>query len=227
MIALVLMKEQSSRVLGKNHREMCGKPLFCYILTALQNCWLVEDILVNVDGYILEEKVKVWFPGLKVVQRPEEMKQEFDINGRYIFADIIEWSMEQAGGNDFLHVHATSPHLTPETIDGAIQAYRKSNNDSLMGVTAHHKPFWSKSGPLNHSPAVMVRSQDIEPYYEDNSTIYIFSRDSFFENGGRVGSNPLLYPVSKVEAIDIDTEEDWTIAEAVMHAKLNRQKNVS
>ena len=62
-------------------------------------------------------------------------------------------------------------------------------------------------------------SQDLEPLYEDNSAFYLFSRESFARNQSRIGSDPVLFPVSKLEAIDIDTEDDFKMAEAILITK--------
>jgi len=219
MTGIVLMKEHSSRVENKNHRLMCGRPLFCYILDTLIVCRQVDDIIVNTDTENLKEMVLKYYPHLKVVVRPEYMQNEFDENGRYIFADIFEWTMKQCEDEHFLQVHTTNPHLKPETIDEAIITYYKNikEYDSLFGVTEKYIRLFTKDGkPLCHDSTKMERSQDLEPLYEDVSTIYIFSKDSFAVYNNRIGKRPLMFPMSGIEAIDIDWEEDWLIAEAVM-----------
>ncbi len=220
MIAIVLMKESSSRVPQKNHRLMCGMPLFYYILMTLQKCKEVDNIIVNTDSEWLGNYVNKFFPEVKVYERPDYMKEEFDSTGRYIFADIFKWQMDQLPKEEhFLHVHTTNPHLKSETIDKAIQAYYLQSPiyDSVFGVTKKYIRLFDKNAkPLLHDARKMERSQDLEPVFEDNSTIYVFSRSSFAYNNNRIGKNPYMFEMSAIEAIDIDWEEDWLIAESVM-----------
>ena len=220
MIGMVLMKEHSSRVENKNHRDMCGRPLFCYILDTLLSCKPVDSIIVNTDTENLKQMVLDHYPDMRVVVRPEHMTKEFDENGRYIFVDILQWTMDQCPGEEhFLQVHTTNPHLKANTIDRAVKTYFDSlpEYDSLFGVTEKYIRLFTKDcKPLCHDSTKMERSQDLEPLYEDVSTIYIFSRDSFSVYNNRIGARPLMFPMSGIEAIDIDWEEDWLIAEAVM-----------
>jgi CMP-N-acetylneuraminic acid synthetase len=59
----------------------------------------------------------------------------------------------------------------------------------------------------------LLRTQDLEPVYEENSTLYIFSRDVLEKKKNRIGYRPLLFEVDREEAIDIDEELDFVFAE--------------
>jgi N-acylneuraminate cytidylyltransferase len=69
----------------------------------------------------------------------------------------------------------------------------------------------------------MLRSQDLPPIFEENSNLYIFSKESFKQSGNRrIGLRPYLFEINKLEAIDIDEEEDFLLAELLCQAKLNK-----
>jgi CMP-N-acetylneuraminic acid synthetase len=93
--------------------------------------------------------------------------------------------------------------------------------DSVFSVTRLQTRLYEENGKaLNHDPNVLLRTQDLEPLFEENSNFYIFSKDSFSNtNGKRIGLKPWLFEVNKLEALDIDEEEDFLLAEAVQ--KLN------
>ena len=61
----------------------------------------------------------------------------------------------------------------------------------------------------------MVRTQDLEPWFEENSNLYIFSKESFDATHARIGRQPGMFVTSKTESLDIDELEDWDIAAAV------------
>jgi N-acylneuraminate cytidylyltransferase len=130
---------------------------------------------------------------------------------------LIEYDISQVEGDFFLQTHSCNPLLSAGTIDAAIARFFASPDaDSLFSVTPLQKRYyWPDGRPVNHDPANMLRTQDLEPILEENSNIYIFSRTSFVENNHRIGARPLLFPMDAVEAIDIDTEADFKLAEAV------------
>ncbi|HEY4667864.1 MAG TPA: acylneuraminate cytidylyltransferase family protein, partial [Anaerolineales bacterium] len=84
-------------------------------------------------------------------------------------------------------------------------------------VTRLQTRLWDAKGkPLNHDPQVLLRTQDLEPVFEENSCLYIFERELFQQRRNRLGQRPLLYEISSEEAWDIDEEWDFKVAEALL-----------
>jgi CMP-N-acetylneuraminic acid synthetase len=79
-------------------------------------------------------------------------------------------------------------------------------------VTPLHTRLWGADGqPLNHDPQELIRTQDLPPVYEENSCLYIFSREQLLQRRNRLGSRPLLFPLEMPEAWDIDEPLDFEI----------------
>ena len=74
------------------------------------------------------------------------------------------------------------------------------------------------SSPVNHDPDNLIPTQDLEPWFEENSNLYLFTADSFRKTNARIGRNPILFESPKIESVDIDEEEDWAIAESLASA---------
>lgn len=213
MIAIVPMKEHSERVPGKNIRNFNGKPLFYWIMESLFRTKSISRVVLNTDSLLTGNMAQEHFPAVQVFYRPDCLRGDM-VTGNA----LIEWTLRQLAGEHFLYTHATNPLLKMATINSAIGVYfdNLDKYDSLFGVTKHKMRLFKAGGmPLNHDPSVLTRTQEIDPLYEDNSTMYIFSRESFKATSSRIGEKPYMFEVSKIEAIDIDTEEDWRIAEAV------------
>lgn len=213
MIAIIPMKERSERVPNKNVRGFNGKPLFCWIIESLLEAKTIDSIVVNTDSPLIGDMVRERYPGVFVLYRPDYLKGDM-VTGNA----LIKWTLSQLKGEHFLYTHSTNPLLKPETIDRAVELYlsNQATYDSLFGVTKHQFRLYRADGyPANHNPDELIRSQDLEPLYEDNSNLYIFSRGSFRRSGNRIGQRAYMFEVSKTESIDIDTEDDWKIAEAV------------
>ena len=131
--------------------------------------------------------------------------------------EIIAYDLDQVGGAEWLQTHATNPLLKAATIEQAILRFSMSATaDSLFSVTAVNTRLYDESGrALNHDPAVLLRTQDLPPVYEENSCLYLFSTESFMKSGRRIGERPLLHPIDRLEAVDIDEELDFRIAECL------------
>jgi len=213
--ALVPMKGESERVPAKNTRILGDRPLFYHILGSLSAAQRVGDIYVDTDSAKIKDLLRKDFPKVVIIDRPQAL-----LGAKVSMTPIIAHDLTFIKTGHFLQTHATSPFLKPETIDRAIAAYFEGLSrgfDTAMGVTKFQTRFYDKDKrPINHDPDVMVPSQDMPAIYEDNSSFYINSVANFLKNNNRVGKNPLFIEIAKMEALDIDEEEDFALCEAVI-----------
>ena len=209
--ALIPLKAHSERVRGKNVRPFCGRPLFHWILECLRDSNYVTQTVLDTDSEEIARDATANFD-VRVLMRPSELRG--DMVG---ITPLIEYDISQVDGEFFLQTHSCNPLLSHATIDAAIETFFASSQaDSLFSVTALQKRFyWPDGRPVNHDPAHMLRTQDLPEIFEENSNIYIFSRRSFADNNHRIGARPIMFPMDAVEAIDIDTEADFRLAEAI------------
>jgi len=133
---------------------------------------------------------------------------------------VIANDMDNVPADIYLMTHTTNPLLSVDTIRKAIQAHKlgiaSGSSDSLFTVDRIQTRFYKRDGtPVNHDPNNLVRTQDLEPWYEENSNLYLFNKDSFSLTNARIGANPQLLVTPKYESIDIDEPEDWDFAVAV------------
>ena len=213
LIALVPMKGHSERVPGKNLRPIAGRPLFHWVVESLLTARNVDEVMVDTDSDEIESAVREVFSEVTIHRRPEHLRGDL-VPMHDIVADVAR----DVVYDYVLQTHSTNPLLRPETVDRAITALVESpDRDSLMSVTAWKSRFFFPDGtPVNHDPAVLVRTQDLPPLLEENSNIYISTRDLIVATGLRVGKNPLLFEVDADEAVDIDEELDFRIAEFLL-----------
>ena len=214
VVALLPMKGHSERVPGKNLRRLAGRPLYHWILDTLLSVHAITTVVVDTDSEQIADDVAASFPGVAVRERPEDLRGDevpmHDIVARFV--------AEHPDGEVFLQTHSTNPLLTGATLAKAIEAFfGEGDHDSLMSVTEWQTRFYDYRGdPVNHDPAVLLRTQDLDPVYEENSNIYIAPREMIIRTGRRVGSNPMLFPMSRLESIDIDEEIDFVVAECLI-----------
>lgn len=217
---LIFMKHYSERVPRKNMRDFCGKPLFFWIIEALQKSKYISKIIINTDSDEIAESAEQNFDVI-IHKRPDYLLTITSNEAN----QIMEYDLAVDDSTFYLQTHSTNPILKPETIDAAVESFfENSNHDSLMSVTAMKKRFyWPDGSAVNHDPEKLIKTQELPPILEENSCIYMFSREVFEKHKNRIGKNPLLFPIDALEAWDIDEESDFTIAESIMKYTLSKK----
>jgi CMP-N-acetylneuraminic acid synthetase len=184
---------------------------------------IIKELYIDTDSKQIKEDVQSHFEQIKIIERPEDLRGDL-----VPMNDIIAYDLSQLKGEHFLQTHSTNPLLTTRTIDHAIETYFENLNrcDSLFSVTRlQTRLYWKDGKPINHNPQELIRTQDLPPVYEENSNLYIFSRAAFQKNKRRIGETPYLFEMDKIEAIDIDEEADFIMAEALYLIRHPKEKN--
>jgi len=209
------MKENSERVKGKNFRDFCGKPLFRWVLDTLLAVDEIDEVIINTDARdILADNGLVESDRVRIRDRPPE------ICGDHVSMNlVIEDDVRNVEADVYLMTHVTNPLLGADTIRRTLEAFREAwaggRADSLFTVDKVQTRFYREDGsPVNHDPNNLVRTQDLEPWYEENSNLYLFTRESFDKTNARIGAHPMMFESPKLASIDIDTPEDWDLAVA-------------
>ena len=217
IVALVPMRHHSERVPGKNYRELVGRPLYAYILDTLQEVDEIELIVVDTDSSVLQRGIREQYPDVQLIDRPEHLTP-----GTTPMNEVLLHDVGELDSDVYLQTHSTNPLLRPETIREALKKFRKNlpKIDSLFGVTRLQTRLWDREGrPLNHDPAILLRTQDLEPVYEENSCLYIFQRETFLSRENRIGKTPHMFEIPLDESLDIDTELDFALAETILRQR--------
>lgn len=217
--ALVPMRHSSERVKGKNYRILGDRPLYAHIVSTLLAVPEVDQVVIDTDSETIMEQVAADFPQVTVLVRPEHLRA-----GEIPMNDVLLNTTGQLEADTFLQTHSTNPFLSAATISAALQAYaegvRAGTHDSLFTVTRLQARLWTADAQaVNHDPAVLLRTQDLAPIYLENSCGYVFTQATLVERGNRIGAKPYLFEVDHLEAIDIDEERDFRLAEAVWQAR--------
>ena len=218
-VALLPMKSNSERVPGKNFKQFSGKPLYKHILDSLLSVSGISKVVINTDARaILEATGLVENDRIMIRDRCPNLCGDF-VSMNEIIADDVK----SVHADCYLMTHTTNPLVIPLTISTALQTYQNAVsqgiNDSLFTVNKFQTRFYRENGQaINHDPDNLIRTQDLEPWYEENSCLYIFNKASFAATNARIGQAPILFEIPKLQSIDIDTHEDWTHAEILANS---------
>jgi CMP-N-acetylneuraminic acid synthetase len=169
---------------------------------------------VDTDSEPVLEGLKVHFPSVKSIRRPEDLQAD-DIP----MNEILVHDTAQVEADFYLQTHSTNPLLKAETISRAIQTFRENypTTDSLFTVTRLQTRLYDEQGhPINHDPAVLIQTQDLPPVYEENSCLYIFTRHNLLRRRHRISERALMFEIDPREAWDIDEELDFEICDFLL-----------
>jgi len=217
IVALLPMKANSERVKGKNFRDFGGKPLFRWMLDTLLSVAEIDLVVINTDArHILAEYGLIDSDRVLIRDRREE------ICGDLVSMNlIIKDDIENIASDIYLMTHTTNPFLSRSSVEAAIELFQIAVNtevaDSLFTVNKVQERFYDVGvQPVNHDPENLIRTQDLEPWYQENSNLYLFSKESFSKTAARIGVNPTMLVTAPYESTDIDTPDDWELGEVMV-----------
>lgn len=214
IVALVPMRHDSKRVPGKNYQLMNGKPLYAYIIETLLSVPEINQVVVDTDSMPVMEGLAQNYPQVKILLRPDNLRLDTTPTNEILLHDTA-----QIEADLYLQTHSTNPLLKVGTISKAIQELRSfyPEYDSLFSVTRWQTRLWDGLGrAVNHNPAILLRTQDLPPIYEENSCLYLFRRETLVSRRNRLGERPIMFEMDAREATDIDEELDFVIAESLI-----------
>lgn len=222
IIALVPMRHHSQRVPGKNYRPLAGKPLFHHILETLLSVPEIDEIVVDTDSIPVMEGLERHFPQVKTINRPDGLRAD-----SVPMNDILKYDTAQAPADFYLQTHSTNPLLKPVTVSRAVGDFLSAypGNDSLFSVTRLQTRLYFRDGTaINHNPRELIQTQNLPPVFEENSCLYIFTRENLLKRNHRIGEKPLMYEIAAEEAWDIDEELDFAICEFLLKRQSTNEK---
>jgi CMP-N-acetylneuraminic acid synthetase len=214
IVALLPMKLHSERVKNKNFKKLANKKLYQWILDSLLEVKEIDLIVINTDARELLEK-DGYLNSKRVIIRDRVQ----NLCGDFVSMNkIIEDDLANIESDHFIMTHTTNPLISPETIKNAYKNYINNLDvhDSLFTVNKIQTRFYSEGAiPINHDPDNLKRTQDIEPWYEENSCLYFFNKSSFDKTKSRIGIDPQMFVTPSLESVDIDEVSDWVLAESL------------
>jgi len=223
IVALVPMRHHSQRVPGKNYRMLAGRPLYQHIITTLLACQDIDEVVVDTDSPEIIAGLRESYPTVTVLDRPKHLRAD-----EVAMNEILAYDTGQVQGDFYLQTHSTNPLLRVVTVSLAIKQFLANypSYDSLFSVTRLQTRLWDQLGrAINHNPGILLQTQDLPPVFEENSCMYIFTRQNLLARRNRLGDRPIMYEIDAAEAWDIDNELDFLITDFLLNNIANNQSD--
>ena len=204
VVALVPIKLNSQRLPHKNILPIGGKPLSYHILNSLKNIPNIDEVYV----YCSNEKIKNYIP-----KDVTYLERDSYLDGDLIKGfDIYKSFINKVDADIYILAHTTSPFLKASTIENALDHVLEGEYDSAFSAQKIQTFAWYDGKPINYDINDVPRTQDMNPIYVETSGFFIFEKEIFTKHRRRIGFKPYIQVVDSMEAIDIDTKEDYDFA---------------
>lgn len=218
-------RKGSERVKNKNTRSFAGIEggLVENKIRQLLSTKHVDEIILSTNDEVCMEVAQKFTldSRLRIVARPDNL-----CLSSTNLQDLICYVPTITDADHILWGHVTTPLAGANEYDKGIELYLSKLHegyDSLVGVIELKNFLLNREGKLinNTTNIPWPRTQDLEPLYEINHTMFLAKREVYIEQKNRIGVNPMLHVMDEIHSFDIDWEDDFTIAE-VMYKNLYR-----
>ena len=115
----------------------------------------------------------------------------------------------------YVLTHVTQPFTRAESIREALLKVAGGEYDSAFSAVKIQDYCWYQGKPLNYDMQDIVTTQNLEPVYMETGAFFIFTREVFQKYHQRIGKKPYMKIIDQLEAVDVDTMEDYRLAQAV------------
>lgn len=217
-IAIITARGGSKRIPRKNIKTFAGKPMLCYAVEAAQKANVFDEIMVSTDDEEIAHVARICGASVPFM-RSAETSNDFAITYDVLVEVLNEYKKRGKEFDSLCCIYPCVPFLKAESLKSAFEMLQKNTANAITPICKYSVPIeWAmkmENGILcaDNIEAQKIRSQDLEPKYFDVGMFYFYKTNVFLSQRTTLFPMTLGYIVDENECQDIDTENDWKIAE--------------
>ena len=215
-LAVITARGGSKRIPKKNIKEFMGKPMLAYAIEAARESELFDTIMVSTDAEDIAEVARLHGAEVPFI-RSERNSSDYATTSDVIEEVVGEYGAKGQDYDEICCLYPCVPFLTWSTLGKAHELLE--DVDAVIPVCRFPVPVERALGigdgrlVAREPDKLVVRSQDLEPMYYDAGMFYYVRTDAFREYRTLTPPNTAPYIIDEMECQDIDTPEDWRVAE--------------
>ncbi len=215
--AMIPARAGSTRLKMKNLALIDGKPLISYVINAVKQSGIFDNIVINSENIIFKSIADRY--GVEFYKRPEYLGSSTTKSDDVVLnfvqnytSDIVVWA------------NPISPLQTGEEIRNVVQYFQKENLDSLITVRDDQVHCIYRGDPVNFEKAgKFAQTQELESVQQFVYSIMMWRVETFVDAMNRQGhaffsGKVGYYPVSKWSSIIVKTDQDFKLASYALKA---------
>ncbi len=215
-IAVITARGGSKRIPKKNIKEFCGKPILAYSIKAALESGIFDEVMVSTDSREIAD-IAIEYGANVPFMRSDETANDYATTNDVLKEVFSEYEKKGQKFDVAVCIYPTAPFITAEKLRDAVALMEQEGVDAVTPVVRFSFPpqraFVIRDGAIQYQypENAVKRSQDLEPIYHDCGQFYVMKVANVINGLGPARAVPYILPETEVQ--DIDTEEDWTIAE--------------
>jgi CMP-N-acetylneuraminic acid synthetase len=212
----------SKRIPKKNIRYMLNKPLIQYPIDLAVQSGLFEGVWVNTESMELQPIIEKM--GAQFHPRPAELASDTATNRDFTYEFLKKHDCDYV-----VMINTTSPLVKMETLTDFVKFVSENDFDTVLSVVSEKAETFYNDSPLNFSLAEKINSQLLPPIEKIVWALTAWKRETFISLQEK-GINPIFggnigrFSIPKDESCDLDTQEDWNIAEGILKARESKHE---
>ena len=231
VLGIIPARGGSKGIPGKNLRPLCGRPLIDYTFEAARGCDRLTRTILTTDSPAIAEAARAAAIEVPFL-RPDELARD-DTPTLPVIRHALDWLATNDGYMPDIVVllQPTAPLRTACQIEEAVDLLTRSEADAVVSVTpvpAHHSPHWQfviRDGEMRlftgEPWSELIPARQLLPRtYSRDGSIYAFWRRTLEQTGSVYGRRTVPYVIPEQECINIDSMEDWILAESRMSKRM-------
>jgi N-acylneuraminate cytidylyltransferase len=217
-LALIPARGGSKRLPHKNIRLFRGRPVIAFSIEAALESALFDEVMVSTDDPAIAETARACGASVPFMRSAAAADDHAPL-ARVVREVIDGYAALGRRFDTFCCLLATAPLLRGERLREGLRLLEQQDFESVVPVVRFSYPI-QRSLQLTGGRASLVwpefadaRSQDLPPRYHDSGQFYWMRTAPFLEQGTLFASRCGAIVLPEEEVQDIDTEEDWALAE--------------
>lgn len=215
-IAVITARGGSKRIPKKNIKEFCGKPIIAYSIEAAIESQLFDEVMVSTDSEEIASVARKYGASVPFM-RSARTSDDYATTNDVLMEVFEEYKKRGMEFDVAVCIYPTAPFITAQKLIDAVRIMEEEQVDAVTPVVRFSFPpqraFVIRDGGLQYQypENATKRSQDLEPIYHDCGQFYVMKPENVMQGIAIKKTAPIIMPESEVQ--DIDTEEDWKVAE--------------
>ena len=229
IIAIITARGGSKRIPKKNIKEFMGKPMLAYAIEAAKKSGIFDEIMVSTDSEEIANVARKY--GAEVpFMRSEKTSSDFATTYDVLKEVLMEYKKQNKSFDFLCCIYPCVPFLKADSLKQAYSLMNLKEANAIMPVCRYPVPVeWAMrinndSLVADHIEKQMIRSQDLKPAYFDAGMFYFYKTNIFLQRKTTLLPGTIGYIIEELECQDIDTPDDWKMAE-MKYKLLKGEKN--
>ncbi|MBR6147780.1 MAG: pseudaminic acid cytidylyltransferase [Lachnospiraceae bacterium] len=218
ILAIITARGGSKRIPRKNIKEFCSEPIIAYSIKAAIDSGVFDEVMISTEDEEIARISEEY--GAKIpFFRSERTASDYATTTDVLMEVLDEYEKRGMHFDMACCIYPTAPFITADRLKEAVETLKESDADTLIPVVGFSYPpqraLVIEDGKLvfKYPENLVARSQDLEKHYHDAGQFYVFKTQAFKKTGNLMKGNIIPMILDEMEVQDIDTEQDWELAQ--------------